>query len=215
MVLTNDARLKINASSALSTLDSGTSDCKGLSQNRIRPSLPSTEKGLTFAHYFAMHSSRLVLKDLCGYTQCMKIGLAVGGVVLIVIGAFFLFRGKSAEAPAVPGETEEGGSIFVESLDVRVLESFPVQVHATVRGSLSDACTRVASVAQSREGATFTLDVRTMRPAGAFCTPMLTPFEETVALDVFALPAGTYTVRAGDKSATFTLEVDNIIKDKG
>ena len=146
----------------------------------------------------------------------MKTGLAIGGIVLMLVGGFFLFRGKSAEAPEGPGaDAEEGGRAYIESLELKVLESFPVQVHARVAGSLSDACTRVASVAQSRAGSTFTLDIRTMRPAGAFCAQALTPFDETVVLDVFALPAGTYTVHAGEKSATFTLGIDNILEDKG
>ncbi|MDP3735140.1 MAG: hypothetical protein Q8R39_01790 [bacterium] len=146
----------------------------------------------------------------------MKMGLAIGGIILIFVGGFFFFRGKSAEAPERPNtNTEVGGRAYIESLELKVLESFPVQVHARVTGSLSDACTRVASVNQSRAGKTFMLDVRTMRPAGAFCAQVLTPFEETAVLDVFALPAGTYTVRAGEKSATFRLDVDNILEDKG
>ena len=145
----------------------------------------------------------------------MKTWLTIGGIVLVLIGGFFLFRGKSAEAPEGPRDTEEGSRAYIESLELKVLESFPVQVHAALSGSLSDACTRVASVAQKREGKIFTLEVRTMRPAGAFCAQVLTPFQETTVLDVFALPAGTYTVRAGDKTATFTLDVDNILEDKG
>ena len=146
----------------------------------------------------------------------MKTWLAIGGIVLVLVGGFFFFRGTRVEAPEGPGaDVEEGSRAYIESLELVMLESFPVGVRARLRGSLRDACTRVASVAQSREDKTFTLDVRTMRPAGAFCAQVLTPFEETVVLDVFALPAGTYSVRVGDKTATFTLETDNILEDKG
>jgi hypothetical protein len=35
-------------------------------------------------------------------------------------------------------------------------------------------------------------------------------FEETIALDVYGLPAGTYHVNVNGIDDTFTLEVDNI-----
>jgi putative hemolysin len=45
------------------------------------------------------------------------------------------------------------------------------------------------------------------------CTTALVPFEEVVPLDVLGLPAGTYTVTAGEQSATYTLEMDNRVSD--
>jgi len=39
---------------------------------------------------------------------------------------------------------------------------------------------------------------------------MLVPFEEIIPLEVYGLPAGTYTVNVNGVQGTFDLEVDNI-----
>jgi len=50
----------------------------------------------------------------------------------------------------------------------------------------------------------------TTRPADAVCAQVVTPFEQTVSLDVAGLKAGTYTVIANCVSDTFELVVDNV-----
>jgi uncharacterized protein YgiM (DUF1202 family) len=99
----------------------------------------------------------------------------------------------------------------VKSIEILFLESFPLQVHAVIRGDLPDAgCTTIASIDQLREGNTFRLTLVTTTDPLALCAQVLTPFEEVVALEVNGLPAGTYTVQAGDVQQTFTFDVDNI-----
>jgi hypothetical protein len=112
-------------------------------------------------------------------------------------------------------ETPKGGlatgqDAIVENLEVMILESFPVQVNVVVRGSLPDGCTTIQTITTSRESDRFDLTILTQRPIGAECTEALVPFEETVSLDVFGLPAGTYTVKAADQTASFQLDVDNL-----
>jgi hypothetical protein len=99
----------------------------------------------------------------------------------------------------------------VKSIDILLLESFPLQVHAVIRGDLPDAgCTTIASVEQVREGNTFNLTLVTTTDLLALCAQALTPFEEVVPLDVYGLPAGIYTVQAGGVQTTFEFTVDNI-----
>jgi hypothetical protein len=109
----------------------------------------------------------------------------------------------------------EGGKAFVDGLEVTVMKSFPVRVLAEISGSTSDACTNVNRVTSERSGLTFNLKVITEKPEGVFCAQVLKPFERTIELDVFALPAGEYVVKAQDKEARFTLEALNILEDKG
>jgi len=97
----------------------------------------------------------------------------------------------------------------VTSIDLRILESFPVQVHAAVKGDYPDACTSMGTVKQRREGNTFYVEVFTYRPADLACAQVITPFEHTVPLDVVRLPAGTYTVDVNGVIGTFKLDVDN------
>jgi hypothetical protein len=102
---------------------------------------------------------------------------------------------------------------MVESVDVLILESFPVQVNARVTGNLPDLCTQLGEPVQAREGNTFTVTLPTTREAGVPCAEALTPFEVTIALDVLDLPAGEYTVNVNGVTGTFTLQVDNVLDE--
>jgi inhibitor of cysteine peptidase len=115
----------------------------------------------------------------------------------------------TVEAPS-PDKVITGENAIVEDLQLMLLESFPVQVNAVIRGSLPDGCTTIKEINPTRDEKAFNIQIITERPAEAMCTEALVPFEETVSLDVYGLPAGIYTVKAGDQTATFTLEVDNI-----
>lgn len=110
-----------------------------------------------------------------------------------------------------PTEVPATASVaVVKSIEILILESFPVQVNEVIRGDLPDAgCTMIASVNQVREGNTFKLTLVTTTDPLALCAQALTPFEQVVALDVRDLPAGQYTVSAGGVEETFELSVDN------
>jgi hypothetical protein len=122
---------------------------------------------------------------------------------------------NSADTPqtAIVPTTPQGGYVYgeapVDSVEAVILESFPVQVHAIVRGNLPDGCTEIAQASAERSGDTFTVTLTTRRPADQDCTQALVPYEQTVPLDVINLPAGEYIVRAGGVMTTFTLNVDN------
>jgi hypothetical protein len=115
-------------------------------------------------------------------------------------------------SPIVTEVPTHGSVAVVKSIEILLLESFPLQVHAVLRGDLPDAgCTTIASVEQARDGNTFKLTLVTTTDPLALCAPALTPFEEVVPLDVHGLPAGTYTVDAGGVRQTFEFTVDNIL----
>lgn len=98
----------------------------------------------------------------------------------------------------------------VKELQVSVLDTFPVQVQAAIRGNLPDGCTTIRGVKAEREGSTFVILLDAFRDPVALCTQALVPFEETVKLDVEQLAADTYHVIAGELQATFTLVADNV-----
>lgn len=101
----------------------------------------------------------------------------------------------------------------VTGLDVVILESFPVQVLAQVSGYFKDGCVELVDITVEREGDTLVITLNTRRPAGdVACTQALVPFDEAVMLDVYGLPAGAYTVAAGDLQSVFVLDVDNEIQ---
>lgn len=126
--------------------------------------------------------------------------------------------GGPAEEPAVEQpvdrETVTGGRAYVESVEVRLLESFPVQAEIVIRGNLSDGCTTIAEIRQERTDSTFNLTIVTNRPADAVCTEALVPFAETISLDIHGLPAGAYTVSVDGQTATFSLATDNVMPEE-
>lgn len=127
------------------------------------------------------------------------------------------------EATDIPSGTEPteaayeyGQRAAVESLDVILLESFPVQAQAIVSGTLPDGCSELHEISVEQQGLRFNLILTTRHLIGdVACTEALVPFEETVDLDIRGLEAGTYTVVAQDKQATFTLDVNNVLSGEG
>lgn len=104
------------------------------------------------------------------------------------------------------GSGDMGGEMtfFVESIEVLILESNPVQVQAVVRGQLADACTTVAGATVEAQGQTFVITLQTNRPADQMCAQVLTPFEQVVPLDTPDPATGAYEVRVGDVVQSFT-----------
>ena len=105
------------------------------------------------------------------------------------------------------------GNATVESIEIMVLESFPVQIRVNASGYLPDGCTKVDGIVRGKEGNTFLVNIRTVRPANAFCTEAIVPFQEVISLDVYGLKAGIYNVDVNGVKGTFELQIDNIIKE--
>lgn len=103
------------------------------------------------------------------------------------------------------------GVAEVEGIDILIMESFPVQVAVMAYGTLRDACTEIDGVRQrlDEDTDTFAVEIKTVRDPDEICAQVLTPFEERITLDVYGLPAGTYTVDVNGVTDTFTLDVDN------
>ena len=102
------------------------------------------------------------------------------------------------------GETQ-AGKAMVDSVEVQIRESLPVQVSVNVKSNLPDACTQIDAINTLRDGNTFNVDISTTRPVEVLCAQVLTPFEENVSLDVKGLTKGTYTVNVNGVTATFDL----------
>lgn len=94
----------------------------------------------------------------------------------------------------------------VQSVEIQILESYPLQVNAIARGFLSDSgCTTISGVSQSRTGNIFTITVTTKINPQALCAQALTPFEQVISLEVGSLLPGTYIVRVNGVEASFVL----------
>jgi len=123
-------------------------------------------------------------------------------LLLLLIMMTFLLPGCNAVEPRI-------NLAEVTEIDILILELFPVQVHVVASGYLPNPCTKIEEIIQSREGDNFFVTIKT-KSSLLPCIQVLTPFEETIALDVYGLPAGTYNVNVNGFEDTFTLEIDNI-----
>lgn len=116
--------------------------------------------------------------------------------------------------PTVDNEKYElGERAIVESADPMFLESFPLQVRILITGSLPDGCTTVYRAESAREGDQFAIKILTLRERDAMCTQALVPFDVSVPLDVYGLPAGTYRVIVYDFNTEFNFAQDNFIQE--
>ena len=115
--------------------------------------------------------------------------------------------------PVNSDETQE--NVYADSIQINIMESFPLQVSATINGNLPDGCTSIINSKADfdNNNNTFTIHIYTDRPKEMDCTQALVPFTETVPLDVYGFLAGTYTVNAYQLSTTFKFESDNKIPD--
>jgi hypothetical protein len=113
-----------------------------------------------------------------------------------------------ATAEEVPVEPQAQSGAIVESVEVLILESLPVQIHVLVKGQLPDACAQIEGHQLAQEGNTIDISLNTIWPANQRCAAALTPFEQTIPLAVNELTPGEYTVEAGGVSETFTLSAE-------
>lgn len=105
------------------------------------------------------------------------------------------------------------GNATVESIEIMVLESFPIQIKVNAIGYLPDGCTRIDEITKEKKDSTFFVNIKTVRPADMFCTEAIVPFQEVIPLDVYGLKAGIYTVNVNGVNGTFELVTDNIIRE--
>ncbi len=121
--------------------------------------------------------------------------------------------GETPPGEEVPDEDVTNQAV-IDSVEILLMESMPVQVTVEITGSLSNGCLFIDTVETTREGMNFTINIITGREPQDVCTEALMPFTERVPLDVLGLEAGTYTVevngRSGAVTQTFDLAIDNV-----
>ena len=122
-------------------------------------------------------------------------------------------------APAAPTEQVAVGEpvlglATVESVEIQILESFPVQVNVRFTGIFPDDCSNINDIVTQQEGNNFNVVVTTRQESGANCNTAEVIFEETLPLDVADLKAGSYTVDVNGVQGSFRLDVDNVLQEE-
>ena len=94
----------------------------------------------------------------------------------------------------IPGEdTMVRGQVSIDSAEVLLLESFPVQVRLNLKGALPTPCHQLrAKVSEPDEQKRIHVEVYALVDPDQVCIQMLEPFETSINLGSF--PGGTYSV---------------------
>jgi hypothetical protein len=112
-------------------------------------------------------------------------------------------------APAATPQNEPAQSAVREAQVVSVDIQFPVahprQISAIIHGNLNDACSTLQSPQVSFESGTFHIELMVVSPTDRGCIQIITPYEQTIALDTANLTPGTYSVVANGISTTFKI----------
>lgn len=152
----------------------------------------------------------------------------IGLIILMIITSLILSGCTQAPESATDSVTDSDsqdnesesrdgdyiyGTAVVESTEILVLESFPVQIHVVAKGYLPDGCTEIDRVEEERNGNTFTVTITTKRPKDMMCTQAIVAYEKVVPLDVYGLKKGMYDVNVNTVADSFELSTDNIIED--
>jgi inhibitor of cysteine peptidase len=156
----------------------------------------------------------IVLSQFLG-TVCML--NFIRPLVILILFSLFIVSCKQTSpttSPTTmhfPSVEEKAGKneASVEHINVKVLESFPVQVNVAVRGSLPDDCTNIDDIIEDRSGNTFMVKILTTHQKDKPCTQGIKPFQEIISLNVDGISAGIYTVKVNNVSESFELGVDN------
>jgi hypothetical protein len=109
-------------------------------------------------------------------------------------------------------QVSEAERAFIDTIEIKILESFPVQVHVLVSGSLPTPCHHLGPINKRFADNRFDIAVTmTPPPPDTGCITVIEPFSITIPLDVYGLPKGSYQVYVNDKSGSFELSTDNQI----
>jgi hypothetical protein len=109
--------------------------------------------------------------------------------ILVALLSSLLLASASPRSTSTPGTGTaptgwEEGPVYVDSTDILYLESFPVQVHLLVQGSLPTPCHEAEwAVEEGADG--ISVRLWSVSDPGAICVDVLEPFEISIPLGSF------------------------------
>ncbi len=113
------------------------------------------------------------------------------------------FVREMEEVEEMPGNQRRVFHV-IESVEVAVLESFPMQLSLTVRGSQPDGCEVPVQVEQEVVGNQVTISIYRELPIDVMCPMVVVPYEETIMVDG-SFEGGTVQIQVNDFSTSVDL----------
>jgi hypothetical protein len=135
----------------------------------------------------------------------MKRNLIVASVLLFLFlaacaGADTPVTSQPADPQPVPTSTRDlgdmqEGAVFIDSSELLIMESYPVQINLHVVGNLPTPCHQFqADVAAPDSQNQIHVRVYSLVNPAVMCTQVLQPFDENVSIPMTDAADGTYTV---------------------
>lgn len=100
-----------------------------------------------------------------------------------------------------PGDEMRVQPVEIESIDVLLAESFPVQVFVEVTGYLPDPCWEPQEPVVREQGPRFEVEIVAERDAGEMCAQAIEPYQHNIALGT--MDPGTYVVSVNGTEQEF------------
>lgn len=125
---------------------------------------------------------------------------------LVAIASLMACAAPPASNPAIPTQEPGGDPVYIDTADLLIMESYPVQVALHIVGNLPTPCHEFRSevAAPDDQNRILVIAWSEADPA-AICAQVLTPFDTSVSIPMDGAADGKYTVWFnGERSGEFT-----------
>ncbi|MCB0118663.1 MAG: hypothetical protein KDD72_06510 [Anaerolineales bacterium] len=102
--------------------------------------------------------------------------------------------GENPYAPSPADEALTRGNVYIDSVELLTLESYPLQFMLSIKGNLPTPCNQLRISAGQPDATNNRIDVEVYSVANPdrMCTQVLSPFEANYPLGSF--PTGKYSI---------------------
>ncbi|NOK58721.1 MAG: hypothetical protein GFH27_549301n251 [Chloroflexi bacterium AL-W] len=122
---------------------------------------------------------------------------------LWIFAIVFMLSACGATGPT-NGSAQPENLMQIDSVDIQIAESTPVQVSTRLQGTLADGCTSLSTISQERTENTINIILTAEHSGDEACIMVAPMIDETVVLEG-EFPPGEYIVRVGDIEQTFNV----------
>lgn len=118
---------------------------------------------------------------------------------------------QPGEPPALPGDApvdlsgKVRGNVYINNIDIVIMESYPIQVALTIDGELSTPCNEfVSSVSDPNANNEIHIELYSVSDPDEICIQVLEPISVNVSIPMGEAPDGIYTIWVnGEKIGEF------------
>jgi hypothetical protein len=99
--------------------------------------------------------------------------------------------------PGEPTNQPQGGAVYVETADLLIMESYPVQVNLHVTGNLPTPCHSfhyAYQIGSASDSLRIDVTAWSETDPAIMCTQVLAPFDESISLPMTGAADGSYSV---------------------